>query len=177
MNVRMVVTGQTPDGKSVFVSDKEVPPITLSLVPGMESHRLWGADEPPSLPSDGLPTEQPAFFPPDGGYRLVFTTLPPQGAGELPADIDIEKGLAEFEEKVPGMAGHMEPDNPGMHTTHSIDFDIVLSGEVWLELDDGAEVHLKAGDVIVQNGTRHRWTNKGDLPVTFASVIVGLKRN
>lgn len=55
----------------------------------------------------------------------------------------------------------MEPDDPGMHTTATIDFEVVLEGEVELELDDGAKVRLRAGDTVVQNGTRHRWSNPG----------------
>src|SRR5262245_59962402 len=117
MNVRMVVTGRTQDGKSVFVSDEEIPPTTLTLVPGAEFHRPWGADTPPALPTDGNPTAFTSFFPPPGGYRLVYSTLPPQGAGEPAPDVDVEKRLAEFQERVPGLAEHMEPDNPGMHTT------------------------------------------------------------
>ena len=58
------------------------------------------------------------------------------------------------------MAEHQEPDDPGMHTTDTVDFDFVVSGEVYLELDDGAEVLLKPGDCVVQNGTRHRWNNR-----------------
>src|SRR5207248_1847037 len=81
--------------------------------------------------------------------------------------------MAEVEEKLPGMIGHMEPDAPGMHTTDTVDFEVVLSGEVWLELDDGAEVHLKPGDTVVQNGTRHAWRNKGSEPATLVAFING----
>jgi hypothetical protein len=55
----------------------------------------------------------------------------------------------------------MEPDDPGMHTTTTIDFEVVLSGEVMLELDEGATVQLGVGDTAVQNGTRHRWSKPG----------------
>ena len=81
--------------------------------------------------------------------------------------------FAEMEEKLPGLAGHMEPDAPGMHTTATIDFEVVLDGEVWLELDDGVEVHLKPGDCVVQNGTRHAWRNRGSVPARLAVFIVG----
>jgi uncharacterized cupin superfamily protein len=55
----------------------------------------------------------------------------------------------------------LEPDHLGMHTTDTIDLEVVLAGEVWLELDDGEEVHLKTGDTFVQNGMRHRGTVRG----------------
>ena len=62
--------------------------------------------------------------------------------------------------KLPGLIDVLEPNHPGMHTTDTVDFDIVISGEVYLELDDGEEVLLKAGDCVVQNGTRHAWHNR-----------------
>jgi quercetin dioxygenase-like cupin family protein len=63
-----------------------------------------------------------------------------------------------------------------MHTTDTIDFEYVVSGECYLELDDGAEVHLRAGDTVVQNGTRHRWANRSSEPCTLVVCIVGAAR-
>ena len=60
-----------------------------------------------------------------------------------------------------------------MHTSDTVDLEICLSGEASLEFDDGAVVHLKAGDYLVQNGTRHRWFNRGDVPAIVAGVIIG----
>jgi quercetin dioxygenase-like cupin family protein len=70
----------------------------------------------------------------------------------------------------------MEMDHPGMHTTNTIDFEVVLSGRIVLELDDGAETELHPGDTVVQNGTRHRWTNPGDEPAVIAVFMVGADR-
>ena len=63
-----------------------------------------------------------------------------------------------------------------MHTSDTIDFEYVLSGEVWLELDDGKEVHLRAGDTVVQNGTRHAWRNKGTEPCRLVFCLIGARR-
>ena len=175
MKVRRVVTGQVDGGRSVFVSDEEVEPIAPAITPGIEYHRLWGSDQIPKLPTEGSPPSQHPYFPPAGGFRWGLFTLPP-GPVSPPEGIDIAAALAEFEEKLPGLAGHMERDNPGMHTTDTVDFEVVLSGEIWLELDDGAEVHLKAGDTVVQNGTRHRWSNKGTEPVVVAVGLIGATR-
>lgn len=176
MDVRMVVTGQDASGKSVFVSDeKVVAPLTLQLMPGAEFHRLWGSDEVTKLPTDGKPPPQPSYFPPAGGYRFAFFTLPPQAQASVEG-IDFEVAMREFEEKLPGLAGHMEPDNPGMHTTDTVDWDLVISGEIVLELDDGAEVTLRPGDCVIQNGTRHRWHNRGTEPAVLAVAIVGAVR-
>jgi quercetin dioxygenase-like cupin family protein len=60
-----------------------------------------------------------------------------------------------------------------MHTTPTIDFEVVLAGEAILELDDGATVHLRTGDTVVQNGTRHRWANPGDVPATLVVFMCG----
>ena len=81
-----------------------------------------------------------------------------------------------MEEKLPGMAAHMEPDNPGMHTTDTIDFEYVISGEVWLELDNGEEARLKAGDTVVQNGTRHAWRDKSSEPCQMVVCLIGANR-
>ena len=78
-------------------------------------------------------------------------------------------------EATPGM--HVENgDKPGMHRTNTTDFGVLLSGNLAVELDDGAEVLLCPGDVVVQNGTRHRWRVVGDVPATMAAFIIGAHR-
>jgi mannose-6-phosphate isomerase-like protein (cupin superfamily) len=173
--VRRVVTGHDASGKAVFVSDERVAPAAPRLLPGSAFHRLWGGDEPPRFPDDGAPPigDDAAYFPPVGGFRFGMFTLPPAGGGALGPDVDVPAALAEVEALLPGLMGHMDPSDPGMHTTATIDFEVVLAGEVVLELDDGATVRLGPGDTVVQNGTRHRWSNPGDVPATLAVFIVG----
>ena len=173
MDARRVVTGHDSDGKAVFVSDERVSAVQPKLSPGSEFLRLWGGDEPPRFPDDGSMPPHTSYFPPVGGYRFGIFTVPPAGSQSFPEDFDLQAALEEFEQLLPGLAGHIEPDNPGMHTTATIDFEVVLSGEVTLELDDGAIVRLGAGDTVVQNGTRHRWANPGDVPAVLAVFIVG----
>jgi quercetin dioxygenase-like cupin family protein len=173
MTVRRVVTGHDEHGKAVFASDTEVEGIRPSLNPASEFQRLWGGDETPHFPDDGALPAHRTYFPPVGGFRFGTFTLPPAGAAGPPDGLDIGAALAEFDEQLPGLTTFMEPDDPGMHTTPTIDFEVVLAGEVVLELDDGAEVHLEVGDTVVQNGTRHRWHNRGDEPATLAVFIVG----
>ena len=60
-----------------------------------------------------------------------------------------------------------------MHRTATMDYDVVLKGTIGLELDNGAEVTLKPGDIVVQNGTRHRWRNRGDTVARMLAVTVG----
>lgn len=174
MNVRRVVTGRTPEGKSVFVSDTDVSPITLDLLPGAEFHRLWGSDVPVQLPSDGSPPQIPGYFPRLGGFRFGLFTVGPD-AVTLSPDLDIQKAFAEIQQKLPGLAEVLELDHPGMHTTDTIDYEVVISGEVWLELDDGQEIHLKPVDTVIQNGTRHAWRNKSSTPCVLAVTLIGAR--
>ena len=175
MKIRRVVTGHAPDGKATVASDTQVEPVTVALLPGMEFHRLWGADSAPTFPDDGVPHSFSTYFPPLGGFRFGLFTLPPDSMTPA-AEVDVEWALKEAEEKLPGAIAHLEPDNPGMHTTDTIDFEYIISGEVWLELDDGVEVHLRAGDTVVQNGTRHAWRNKGSEPCRMVTILVGARR-
>jgi quercetin dioxygenase-like cupin family protein len=158
-----------------LVSDQELQPTTAAIPGGGAIHRLWGGDRAPTFPDDGSPTDQPTVFPPVGGYRFVFFTLPPAGA-QAPPDLGVPAALPEMDEKHPVLLPYFEPDGEGMHTTDTIDFGVVLSGEIVLEVDDGAETTLRSGDTVVQNGTRHRWTNRGNDPAVLVAVLVGAHR-
>src|SRR5262249_33636494 len=132
--VRRVVTGQRKDGRSVFVSDEEIVPIEVGLMPGGAFHRIWGSDQAPALPSSGEGPAARARFPPPAGFRFALITIPPDAPP--PAGPPPESALAELRSKLPGMLEVLEPHTPGMHTTDSIDFCVILSGQIALELDD-----------------------------------------
>jgi quercetin dioxygenase-like cupin family protein len=91
----------------------------------------------------------------DGGLRDV-------------AECAASGSLFRIIEYAPGVA-------PRMHRTETIDYAVVMSGEIDMGLDDGVVVHLKAGDVVVQRGTIHDWINRGDLPCVIAFVLVAAK--
>ena len=175
MRVRRVVTGQEADGRSVVVEDEQVEPVTVALFPGAEFHRIWGDDVRPSLPNDGTPPSAPSHFPPAEGYRFGVFTMAPDSAAAT-AHLDPDEALAEIQHKLPGLIDVLEPDGAGMHRTDTVDFNLIVSGEVWLELDDGAEVLLKAGDCVVQNGARHRWRNPSSEPCVMAVAQIGTAR-
>jgi mannose-6-phosphate isomerase-like protein (cupin superfamily) len=175
MDIRCVVTGQNASGKSLIMRDEGVRPVNVALLPGYEFHRVWGSDSVQELPSDGTAPTQPRYFPAEHGFRFGFFTLPP-ATKTRSERIVTPAGLEEMQAKLPGMMDALEPDHPGMHTTDTVDFDVVISGEVYLELDDGAEVLLKAGDCVIQNGTRHAWHNRSAEKCVIAVTLVGAQR-
>lgn len=170
-----VVTGQDKFGKSIVVRNSPVAGVRLDLLPGYEFFRLWGSDSVVTLPSDGTPPSFPNYFPPKHGFRFGFFTIPPDTVTNL-TEVATPVAFAEIQQKLPGMLEVLEPDHPGMHTTDTVDFDVVVSGEVYLELDDGAEVLLKAGDCVVQNGTRHAWHNRSAETCLIAVALIGAER-
>jgi mannose-6-phosphate isomerase-like protein (cupin superfamily) len=175
MDIHCVVTGQNESGKSIIMRNAHIEPLTLALLPGYEFHRIWGHDSVPELPSDGTPAAQPRYFPAKNGFRFGFFTVPPEtktGVDQIGAASAVE----EIQRKLPGMMDVLELDHPGMHTTDTVDFDVVVFGEVYLELDDGAEVFLKAGDCVIQNGTRHAWHNRSSDKCVIAVTLIGAER-
>jgi mannose-6-phosphate isomerase-like protein (cupin superfamily) len=175
MDIRCIVTGQNESGKSIIVRNTPIKPVSVTLFPGYEFHRIWGSDSSPELPSDGTPPAQPRYFPPRNGFRFGFFTLPPDTSARAD-QVDTASALEEVQQKLPGLLDALERDHPGMHTTDTVDFDIVISGEVILELDDGAEVLLKPGDCVIQNGTRHAWHNRSSDKCVIAVTLLGAER-
>ncbi len=171
---RIVVTG-AKDGKSVVLSDGEATAIDIPLMPGSAYTPVWGADETPVVPASAQAVQPRTYFPPAGGFRFCFFTLGPATAA-LPADFDAAAATSQVQRDIPGLLDVFEPDNPGMHTSDTVDVDFVLSGEVDVELDDGAEVHLVAGDVLVQHGARHAWRNRSDQPCVLVVAVTGARR-
>ena len=151
---------------------------SVGLLPGAEFHAVWGSDAELTLPWTGDRPRSPAWFPPEGGLRFGFFTLPPDSpmnASEPPLDA----AFAELAQKLPGLLERLEMDNPGRHTTDTVDFIHIVSGEVWLEVEDGAQTRLVAGDCVcvVQNGTCHAWWNKSNEPCTKAVAMIGVCRS
>lgn len=157
--IRNVVTGHDDQGRAVFVRDREIEASTTTLMPGLGFHMLWSTNGISTFPDDGAEKPSPSYFPPPGGTRFLVFTIPAQRTPPPPGT-DMTAARAEADALLPGLLERMEPDNPGMHRSDTIDFIYVLEGEIVLELDDGREVTLRAGDTAVQNGTRHAWRNR-----------------
>jgi mannose-6-phosphate isomerase-like protein (cupin superfamily) len=172
MSIRRVVTGVNAEGDSVFMSDERVEGVAPAMLPGLEFLVLWGQDGTPASPQDGTRPPAHDYFPPAGGYRVGTFTIPPDST-RPPEDTDVAAEFADLQARLPGLMSHMERDNPGMHTTTTIDVEYVISGRIVLELDDGATVELGPGDTAVQNGTRHAWRNPFEEPATVLVVLIG----
>jgi len=179
MGIRRVVLGLDADGKSVVLSDAVAGRNSIfESAPGFEVNLLWSTEasaEVGSRAGFADPTIEANFLPGLGESRLMFVTFPPDAVRRR-EDFDGVAFNAEFGRLLPGLAERFEPAAPGMHTTDSIDYDVVLEGELWLELDDGREVHLRKHDVVVQQGNRHAWRNKTDKPATILVVLMGTRR-
>lgn len=170
LKIKRFVTDRTVDGKSVFVGLDDP---RRAPAGGMDITNVWGtADGTPAVTSGG--TADPVlfpFFPGPGGTRLCIVEFPPQSASDGHGTDNTDP-----EETQPGLVGAFEAENPGMHTTDSVDYGICLSGELYLELDDGAEQHITPGTLVVQQGTRHAWRNRGTEVCTMVFVLVGAER-
>jgi hypothetical protein len=179
--MQRVVTGRDRAGKSIFVSQGPVSRgVAMKGVPRFRIDEVWNVVGVPELPAsheDPTLTAHP-FFPDPGGSEFCVVTIP--AASDLTraakSGVDLEAAEREFYAQFPRMADSMESGAPGMHTTQTVDYGVVLSGEIWLELDDGAKAHLKAGDCVIQNGTRHAWRNLADQECVMAFVVVGAKQ-
>lgn len=106
----------------------------------------------------------------------MVVTFPPDSDFN-PDTFDPAKADAELKSKMPGFAETFETDNPGMHRTPTIDYGIILEGEITLELDDGENRQVMTGDIVVQNSTRHAWRNHSDKPCKVAFIMVGTPKS
>jgi mannose-6-phosphate isomerase-like protein (cupin superfamily) len=171
---RRIVTGNV-NGKSVVQGDELLQAYELKTVPGYEHTIIWVNPTTPDLSTEQRFDRYPdSVVPGPGGTSLHFVTFPP---GSVFADPSFDGEAAQEEAlvRLRGLAEHFEKEDPGMHKTNTVDYAVVYDGEMWLELDDGETLHLDRGDVVVQNGTRHAWRNKGNEPVTMLFFLNGAR--
>ena len=174
MTVRRVVTGTDGAGRSVFVSDGPVPQShDFETMPGQAQIRVWFTPGVPSgMPPEAEPTDNHGpVVPGPGGASFMIVRYAPESVVTSPG-FDPAAAGQEMATYAPDLAEVFEPD--GMHRTPSVDYGVVLEGEVWLELDDGVQVRLLPGDTVVQLAARHAWRNKTQAPATVAFVLTGV---
>ena len=171
-----VVTGKNRAGKSVVVQhgvSSRV--VTLETLPGLALVEVWATDRRPTLgdAADDITSTMTSFVPGPNGTRFRIVQFP----GASSRAFDQEAFRREYRAKAPGLAETLELEDSGFHTTDTIDYGVVISGAITLELDDGATVRLKQGDCVVQNGTRHAWRNRSATPCVMAFVLIGAARD
>jgi hypothetical protein len=169
--VRRVVTGKDATGKAIAIMDGVVTSVHARPETGVTNTLLWITDRAPADLSDAT----------DAAGRKVGVVPPPEGTIFRVIEFGPEKDLtSDYETRLRLVRGlglasegpaREHPRDPGMHRTKTIDYAVILSGEIDLLLDD-SDVHLKAGDVVVQRGTNHAWVNRGEQPCRIAFVLV-----
>jgi hypothetical protein len=170
--VRRVLTGHDAEGRSTIIADgfaasvKELPGI-----PGLALTDLWETTgAPASNEGHADAAARPVRLePPPSGTIFRVVEFPPDAAWRKKSDL--REGFGAIG------AAHAQDNashDPMMHKTASVDYAIVLTGEIWAVMEKG-ETLLKAGDVLVQRGTNHSWSNRTDQPALVAFILVSAK--
>lgn len=177
MIARRVVVAADPDGRSYVQSDGESARlIEPASAPDFTGALVWSTDTTPGLasgPLADLSAVATSFVPAPGGTRLHLMHFPPDAA-MAGSDVDWEALTTQQRAQMPGLADRFEAD--GMHTTDTLDYAVVIIGEIWLEVDDGEPTLIKAGDVVIQQGTHHAWRNRSGQIVTMVFLMIGAER-
>ena len=151
LQVRRIVTGHDPDGKAVVASDERLTAVSRGIGANIAGCQIWSTDR---MPVDNSPAT-------DAAQRAGFVTRHNYvGTGE--------GTVFRVTEWAPGHARFT-------HRTETVDYAILLSGELDLELDGDEVVHLKPGDIVVQRGTIHTWVNRGSVPAVTAFILIDAK--
>jgi uncharacterized cupin superfamily protein len=176
------VTGFAPDGKATYAISGEVPPVEVAFQAGTTFFPLWGTGDEGAVVGANLAAVIAPFFPSGHGTRFMVVRFAPQGVGQaFSKDLSADR-IAELrrdaEEKLPGLFDvHTTAEGTSAsHATDTIDYVVVLEGQLHLSLDSGEEVVLEPGHFVVQRGTRHTWSNQTDQPATMVSMTLAASR-
>ncbi len=168
-DVRRVVTVVDDDGKAVVLLDGANPHKTVRPNRNTVSRVLWVTDRCPAAMSgkSDRAAASIGIAPPAGGSVFRIVDIPPI-TPEI-EKLDHDNMQSELRDHAPKRG--RPPRHPLMHRTRTVDYAIVMAGEIDMLLDD-SEIHLKAGDVLVQQGTNHAWVNRGSEPCRVAFVLI-----
>src|SRR6266849_7435066 len=146
--VRRVVTGYNAKGEAVVKTDEQLAAVSRGGIAGISGAEMWSTDRMPVDNSAAADAAQRAGLVPQNRNYV--------GTGQ--------GTTFRIDEWAPGAARFT-------HRTETVDYIILLSGEIDLELDSGQVVHLKSGDVLVQRGMIHTWVNRGSVPAVMAVIL------
>lgn len=175
--LRRVVTGFDKAGNSVVVQDSDCDFI-LDKSPAWIVTDLWTTSDDPAADAakEEACTNEISLMPPTGGsvFRVVQFAPDKDYMGKWDADSAFASvghhtndSDSQASDKAAGKTGRPK----GMHKTDTVDYAIVMSGQIWLVMDEG-EVLLKAGDILIQRATNHGWSNRGDSPALVAFALL-----
>ena len=169
--VRRIVTGNDAEGRSSIVEDGPTPAvITVPERPGYVVSNVWTtAETPADIDRPDASTAHRGILPPGNGTILRVIEYPPEP--ETREEFEA-MARATFRALYPDVAHN--PDaatHAGMHKTGTVDYAIILDGEITAVMDDGETV-MKAGDIMIQRGTNHAWANRSGKPCRIAFVLI-----
>jgi mannose-6-phosphate isomerase-like protein (cupin superfamily) len=169
--IRRVVTGDDAKGTSRIVEDAPATSVrNVPARPGYRAVNVWRTEQAPAKITalDTTPNHQ-GILPPRSGTILRIIDFPPepQDAAELKQQLDSTFGGIYQD----ALHDHRPGKHPGMHRTETVDYAIVLAGEIWAVMDEG-ETLLRAGDVLIQLGTNHAWANRSQETARIAFVLI-----
>ena len=169
--IRRIVTGDDARGRSSVIEDAPAAAVrTVAERPGYRSVNVWRTTQTPALINDpDSISDHEGILPPRQGSILRIIDFPPE-----PAD------PAERKRRIQATFGGIFSDathdkregaHPGMHLTETVDYAILLEGEIWAVMDEG-ETLMRAGDVLIQRGTNHAWANRSPKTARIAFVLL-----
>jgi len=173
---RRIVTGHDSNGKSVILEDG--PPPRVARIGGDLGpifYEVWNTRETPARidRASGEPPEEGIILaPPKNGTRIRVLDIPPED--DRLKDFSAEDARAHFAEVGAADAathGDTNSRHPFMHRTETIDYGIVLEGEITLIMDEGETV-VRAGDIVIQRGTNHGWANRSGKNCRIAFILI-----
>lgn len=172
--IHRVVTGHDAQGKAVVASNGPLPTVAeITALPGTIFHEVWCTTGAPAPVDNGPdPSIGPLMLPPPKlGTRIRFVDIPPDTEDFLVHGAARMKSAFEQIGDVAASTVKADSPHPLMHRTESVDYGIVIEGEMTLVLDEG-EVLLKQGSVVVQRGTNHAWANRSGRLCRMLFVLV-----
>ncbi|MCW5236832.1 cupin domain-containing protein [Verminephrobacter eiseniae] len=169
--IRRVVTGINPQGESAFIEDGPAPAVRMvPQRPGYRVTNLWctGAAPAPVDAADAIAGHQ-GVAPAKGGTVLRIIDFPPEPQDPQALEHMLQATFASMyrDARHAPRAG----EHPGMHCTRTVDYALMLEGEL-LAIMESSQTTLRAGDVLIQRGTRHAWANRSGRPARIAFVLV-----
>jgi mannose-6-phosphate isomerase-like protein (cupin superfamily) len=172
--VRRVITGIDANGRSHVVCDSFAGNVIAHrTLPAYGISLLWNSSSAPADNSEIAEDSTLAVIPKPAGTSFLIATFPPEAeVNALPPEqradyVNVSGNFA-------AMIGGANPRDPRMHATETLDYGVVLAGELTMLLDD-EEIVLRAGDTIIQRGATHAWINRGNCVAIMATVVVDAK--